>query len=318
MRKERTGKGRKRPAPEGEAEIWARLVVSLGNEVAAARLLLGDTAGVEYDGKAVHQARRHLKMARSIIRLLRPALPQLADILAGQAREAMHHLSARRDAQVFCDTAGSIAQRLDTSASRRLLTKLAGERRGRLAPGDDVAKARQAVDGLATAIHRINLRQGDPAMVARSAASLYRKARRGWQAARVEAGVEALHEWRKRVRDRLHVAGLFAESWPEPRPPGRRKLERLSDLLGKERDLALLDEALPARDEAAARIRRLVTKRRARLTGKALKLAGRVFAQKPGKVRDHWLSHAGDLRTMPVNLPSPPLRPAENQPGCRR
>jgi hypothetical protein len=117
---------------------------------------------------------------------------------------------------------------------------------------------------------------------------MYGRARRAFRAATDEPSTEALHEWRKRVKDRLHAARLFAERWPERRARDEPRLDRLGDLLGRDHDYAVLAERLPERSGPARRLACRLERKRATLRRRAFKLGARLFGEKPKRVRRAW------------------------------
>lgn len=257
----------------------------LAEMVAAA---LGELDESKAGADEIHRARRHLKMARTIARLLAPALGDEAEGLRAQVRAAMAVLSARRDSHVIAATAEKLAAKLSERRAARLAA-LAREPENALRPlSEDVGEARAFLARLAETIARLPGDDGKEEAVRQHAAALYRKARKSWRKAVSDGAVEELHLMRKRVKDRLHLVQLFRERWPEPQRPRRRKLDRLGDLLGKDRDLWLVGEHLKQAQERARPVERLVAARRQKLERKAFELADDLFALKPKKIGRAW------------------------------
>jgi CHAD domain-containing protein len=245
----------------------------------------------------VHRIRKRLKKSRTIVRVLRPALGVHAESLGTRLRDATRALAGSRDATVLAATAARLAQRTDDPEQRALLERIAVEARQRAeahhhTPADlDAAMAGIVAARQILAKLRISREADEP--VVNRAALTYRRARRGWHAAEEHTDVDTLHDWRKRVKDRLHVARLFQDRWPERRDARTAKLDRLGELLGDDHDLALVAEALPADGAAAEALRAAIEARRARLADKAFDMARELFAERPRRVLVAWREAQG-------------------------
>lgn len=271
------------PAARGLLRLLAQEVSAARDEVAA---VTPASAAMR-----VHRARKRLKKARTIVRLLRPVLGGHAALLASAVRRAAHALAGSRDATVLADTADAMARRLDDGDERAVLVDLAAHVRTTARhdahPNADLANARAALAAAAGRLKRLRVSAEGEMIVRERVAATYRKARKLWRVAEDRPEVEVLHDWRKRVKDRLHVVRLFSRRWPEPIGRREAKLDRLGEILGHDHDLALLDEALP-RGAVADRVRGHIATRRRRLAEKAFQLAGEVFAEKPNAVAAAW------------------------------
>jgi CHAD domain-containing protein len=269
------------PAGAGLLRLLRAEVATARGELAAERDAPSETA--------VHGVRKRLKMARTMARLLRAPLGDRADEVSGALREAAQALGALRDAAVTAGTAGTLATRLKPGSERVVLARIgaeaAGAAKGRRA---DVGRAEAALAEAARALEPVRLGPAADADVHAAAARVYARARRAFRAARADPSIEGLHEWRKRVKDRLHAARLFAERWPERRARDEPRLDRLGDLLGRDHDYAVLAERLPERSGAARRVAARLERKREKLHRRAFKLGARLFGEKPRRVRRAW------------------------------
>ena len=68
----------------------------------------------------------------------------------------------------------------------------------------------------------------------------YRRGRRDLREARAEPSVEALHEWRKRVKELWYHHTLLRELWPPVMAATGDEAHALADRLGDDHDLAVL------------------------------------------------------------------------------
>jgi CHAD domain-containing protein len=290
---DRDGSGRLNVAAEfAEARLdpaepaLAGLLRVLGVEIAAARADLA-RLGRRASPELVHQVRKRLKKARSILRVVKPTLGAEAAPLGSFLREAAHRLAGQRDATVLASTAKTLARKLGKGRGRRILREIAEAADRRDDAGADATQVGHAAAALAEAAARLaTVEVRDEAVFAARLARVYGKARAGFRAARKSPDAETLHEWRKRVKDRLHMARLFDGRWPEPAKPRPKKLDRLGEWLGDDHDLAMLADALPAK--GAKKLRRAIGARRKRLAEKSFDLATELFATRPAKVRDAW------------------------------
>jgi len=137
-------------------------------------------------------------------------------------------------------------------------------------PTEALSQARQLVTMLAgfplEALHRRDL--------VRTATASYRKARRLLKSCRTNPVNEAMHTWRKRVKD-VSYQTLALVSVPHL-AKRTTPLDRLADALGEYHDLAVLQTRLG--HEAHAKV---VAKRKQKVGKAAFKLGAKIFARPP-------------------------------------
>lgn len=280
---------RKEPAAAGLLRLLAADVAAARDELAAASN--GEAS------QAIHRTRRSLKRARTLLRLLRPALGEEGATLAGHLRAAARALSASRDATVLALTAEDLAPDVDDETAHRLLATLAARAKlqaERSAHSQSVlSEARDHIEAAGAEIARLSCGEDVESVVLARAAKLYRRVRQGWRAAEGQPDATNLHEWRKRVKDRLHLVRVFRARWPEPSRGRAGQLDRLGEILGEDHDLAVLADALPQRSTAAPTLRERIEARRLELERKAFALAGKLFAKKARRVKRAWLGSEG-------------------------
>jgi CHAD domain-containing protein len=258
-------------------------------EGAAARLRDGH-AGDPVE--AVHDARKHLKKTRSLLRLARPAMPSSEFRRVNRAlRDRGRALSGTRDADVMVATVDALAERfaghLPASAfehvRRPLAERAAGQREDAAAA---MAEHAEALRALAAEADGWPLDGALAAAVAKARARSYAQARRAFRRAEREPTSANLHEWRKRAKDLWYHERLLRASWPGVMRAQAKETRELTQLLGENHDLAVLAQSLrdepaltrsPAADVDA--ILQLVEHRRAELLAAARALAERIFAE---------------------------------------
>lgn len=206
--------------------------------------------------KAIHDARRGLKRMRTAARLLREVDKDLAREIDRRCGEAARALSAARDA----DVAASAARKLAEAASDdtvRAAFRAAGEALAASRPEtadrkSDAAAALRMLAHAQAALEPLSRVAERRRALERGAAWMDARAKRAFKAARqggVGTDIEALHTWRKRVKDRWNAAVLLGAAWPKGLRKRAKTADALGDALGEDRDLALLDALIGADPE---------------------------------------------------------------------
>ena len=255
-------------------------------EGAIARLEQADGDPID----AVHEARKHLKKTRALLRLVRPATGAGAYRRENAAlRDAGLALSGARDADVLLETVDKLAAhaagQLPATTFAQLREALEGDRAA--GAGDRTAVAATLREALAR-VEQWPLETADWDAVVAGAARAYGRGRDAFALARTNPSVVHLHEWRKRVKDLWYHERLLAPAWPEVIGAHGEQAHRLSELLGDDHDLAVLrgrlDGPLTLPPEAGAdlpALLALVDERRAELRMAAVALGHRLYAEQP-------------------------------------
>jgi hypothetical protein len=103
-----------------------------------------------------------------------------------------------------------------------------------------------------------------------------------------------LHDWRKRVKDHWHHTRLLSMAWPAAFKVRAGMLKDLSELLGWDHDLSMLQALLeqsPTVFGATAQHRELselAFERRTCLQQEAFRLGRRLYAESPGALLKRW------------------------------
>jgi len=272
-------------------------------EVALQRLdrVIGELAGQrsEDPATAVHEARKDLKRLRSLVRLLRPGLTKgtyrrEADAL----RDVSRALGARRDADALVET----VERLRGPASGRVpaatLDALAGVLSERT-EGEAPAGAAAAHEDELAALRAVRERIADGALTVDGRTTLAAGLARSYDRAHAafwdlgdDPDAEALHEWRKRVKDLWYQQQLLTPVWPAVLKAQSAEAKALSKLLGDDHDLHALtalvaDPEGPARRVAADtdELLPLLESRRAELLVASRAYGVRLHAERPKAFR---------------------------------
>lgn len=246
---------------------------------------------------AVHEARKHLKKTRALLRLARPALGKRAYRTENDAlRDVGLALSGTRDADVRVQTVGKLAEhaagRLPADVFDQLRLALEAEAVGGAGDGRAVPVFETVIEALRAAELRVEswpLERAGWDDVLDGVARAYARGREAFKVARADPTPESVHAWRKRAKDLWYHQRLLAPAWPGVLGGQAEEAHALSELLGDDHDLAVLMERLaddapplpPAVDAQRAELRALVAHRSAELRAAATRLGRRIYAEKP-------------------------------------
>lgn len=273
-----------RAGPTDVAAVRAQLLAHL--DAASSRLRQRRTIADE----DVHEARKSIKRARTVLKLLQPALPAaLFESSKADLRDAGRSLSSTRDAKVMADRfaemrerVGIVAFPVSTIAS---ISPVTGNTRAQRRSNFTDARTRLAA--VRSRLSNSPLTVSDGAPLCRGIRSIYRRGRRAMPAKSARAdSTKALHEWRKQVKHYLHALEVvLAPGCPSPLRRSIGSARRLADVLGEEHDLALLADALRAsaenQDARVAELMHATRLRRRRLRRRALRTGRRLYAETP-------------------------------------
>jgi CHAD domain-containing protein len=295
--------------------------------------LEGDRRATGADN-TIHEVRKALKRLRALMRLLRD---ELGD--AGFAREnailrdAGLRLAGARDAEVLVNTLDGLMKAHRKRLSRRrgvakLRGQLMAERHRATERGRSDIAARAEVLGELRALRgRVENwslpDRGDIEIVEPGLQRIYRQGRRRRLTAARGKGAkgQAMHDWRKRVKDLRYAAEMLDRKQPRRRKGGRRgkrdelvhelarRADELGELLGEEHDLAVLAERLGSGSRTGTQKRleigggtrgmllKLIRRRRRNLRRKAIRRGESLYRRRPkrfvGRVRAAYARSSG-------------------------
>lgn len=252
----------------------------------------------------VHEARKHVKKARALLRLVRSAL-------GGEYGPANHRLrAANRLLGPIADASAVVAtfDRLcDLEGERLAAPTVSAIRAGLLARAERVSQRAEAGRARARAVRLLKTqqrRENDLKVKQRGKAAVVaavKAAHRGSRDARDEALADprpdALHAWRRRVKNQWYLLRLLDHACGGRLVDDQHRLEVLDACLGELHNadllVPLIREAPSLSPRAAARGLRSVRAYRRDLLGKARTL-GRCFDETPAshaeRVRALWVS----------------------------
>jgi CHAD domain-containing protein len=236
--------------------------------------------GPEDPDEAVHDARKRLKKARAVVRLVRDDLG--ADVQRSETaalRDAARRLSGVRDAYVLLETLATVEHHADgalPAADVRALRAALERRRDSLAevPVDTGA----AVEELVAARSRAaEWALEDERFPARSLKRIYARGRRAMEEAFEHGDDDSWHEWRKRVKDLWYSLRILEPTAGKQLKGAVEEADALSEALGDHNDVALLRAAADGSEPILAALDR----RRDELRLAAVPLGRRLYAESP-------------------------------------
>jgi CHAD domain-containing protein len=243
--------------------------------------------------EAVHDARKALKKARSLLRLSRGALdPDERRRENAALRQAGRELSSARDAEVMLDAVDELADRF---AGRVPQTTFDAIRR-HLEAERDPARQRLLESGLpgqvADQLKAVRARTDDWTFQLDGWKALepglertYARGRDALEQAQRRPSAENLHDWRKRTKDVWYHLRMLKPVSPGIVGGSAKEADKLSKLLGDDHDLAVLRESL---ERGAGRLAvdldavfELIDHRREQLQARAFAIGARLDAEPP-------------------------------------
>ncbi|MGB5834173.1 MAG: CHAD domain-containing protein, partial [Thiohalocapsa sp.] len=252
--------------------------------------------------EAVHEVRKNCKRVRGLLRLIRPPAPKLYRVEKEHFRDAAASLSGIRDAEAALESYDALldafhdqVDRQTLAPVRRALTiykqHLAENVTDLDARLDDFAERMREARGR---VADWKIPAGDPTkadggfkLLGPGLAKTYRRGRKAMRASYDRPGIERFHDWRKRTKYLRYQLRLLRAAWPELLKPMRSDVKALSDLVGDDHDLAVLEQVLRQAltegvdKDRVVMLRALVRQRSSQLRDQAYWLGRRVYAEKP-------------------------------------
>lgn len=270
----------------------------LGEQLGAAIEELGQPGSP--DAEAVHDVRRRIKKARSLLRLARAQLgAEVVRLAQADLRTVALALAPQREADARHEALRDLAQRLDQRGSdlvRQVDRALAGAATSSAPPSLD----RRAALGARVQLQRTGAWLGRVPPLEHGWAAIepglrreYARGRARYRGLPEQPSPVELHEWRKRVKDLWYHERLLRDAWPAGAKPIIRAAGELAAVLGTDHDLALVAIALQAgpggvlvAPEVGDEVGAAIARRRHELQSRARHLGALVHADHP----DAWVA----------------------------
>jgi CHAD domain-containing protein len=245
--------------------------------------------------ESVHEARKHVKKIRAVLRLLRSELGDDYTSLNKCSRSAAHQISEIRDADALLETITSLRQRYRAVIRvgfRPAMATLKMRRReayARLA-ARHLSDARQMLERSRRALRSSVRRAATGRSVRDGIAGGYRRARREMAQAAATTDDARLHTWRRRVKDHWYQMRLI-EGLHRSAHARVRALGGLEDWLGEHHNLAVLRGMILEQPRRFGDARSVdvvlgcIDKRQATLRQRAIRRGHSLFSAKPSSFR---------------------------------
>lgn len=249
--------------------------------------------------ETVHQVRKRCKKLRGLVRLARPCLAEVYQKENAWYRDSSQALSDIRDAQALIESCEDLLQQFSTTfppeTFAELQQKLILHRDRSAAPATDIderlEKFRERMKLGRARVADWPLDQGGFGLLEGGLTKTYGRGCRAMTVAYKAKTIEAFHEWRKRVKYHWYHARLLQNIWPQLMTTYSHEMKRLSDLLGDDHDLAVLQQVLLdspesfGSNEMIEAFIGLARQRQLKLRNHARSLGNRIYLEKPAKQR---------------------------------
>lgn len=200
--------------------------------------------------EAVHEARRCIKRVRSVLRLIRPAIPNTYARENRRLRNVGRSLSELRDSHALIQTLNDLEKVGQAKRSRRHAFAVAHtflESRGQ-----QVEKAMeeggmdQSVSRLKEAlkdIEKLTYVKVNPETISKSIYKTVKRGMKAFAAAENDGDSENFHDWRKRAKDLRYQLSLLSDVRPDLQGYSK-SAKKLEQFLGDDHNLAVLSALL--------------------------------------------------------------------------
>jgi CHAD domain-containing protein len=249
----------------------------------------------------VHDLRKTCKRLRGLIRVVRPVF---ADYRVENAafRDAGRKLSHLRDNAVLIQTYDNLIKAYDDQVDRarfapirRRLTLQQKRSAGHADIGRRLEEFRQAMVDARGRVRRWRLSDDGFDALEPGIAKSYKRARRAMAAASKELSAEAVHEWRKQVKDHWYHTRLLTPMWRKQMKTSGVVGNDLSELLGQHHDLDVFQQRLTEGELADAAdlevLIGLAKRRQEALADVAFIMGARLLAEPPKHLTRRWRSY---------------------------
>ncbi len=272
----------------------------------------------------VHETRKAVKRVRAALCLIRGDLgPRFAD-WNGRLRAVNRRLSSTRDLDVCSVTIHELpASR--SPAEQEVLDRLQAELAAqRAASADEVANHQRGslVEELRIVRQGVldwNSEMPDFDLIRPAVRDMVKQARKRIKRLDEKSSSEDIHALRKIVKLRLYWLEFLQPIWPRGWEAERKRVDLLSDSLGKHHDFAVLESRLresavgrnPSSDRPVQRVLREIHHRQRKLAAQGLKRAQQLFAERPKEFARRWktLVDLWQMSTEPDEQASLRIRP---------
>jgi hypothetical protein len=285
--------------PESTVEANVRRI--LGEQLDKARYQLTENFSYE-PADAVHDARKRLKKARSVLRLVRKGMGKDTYKREKNAlRDIGRLLAPARDGEAYRETLADLTEHyasvLEDDAFAVLEAALVDHHLTRLRQLIDNEEPMATVLGTLKdsrlRLKQLQLDKSEWDALHKGLKKIYRQGCDRMATAYEEVSDKGFHEWRKRVKDLWYDTRLLKNTWPAVMKAWESEAHQLSKYLGDDHDIAELREFLlghqndePLQDSHLKLLLPIMKHRQGQLRNKAKILGRRLYAETPESFTD--------------------------------
>jgi CHAD domain-containing protein len=282
------------PAIEPPATGTRRILQQLLDNITA---LLEDTPQLSDSG--IHEIRKTCKRLRALLAMVRPKRHSGSFRKADrEIRDLARQLAGMRDSKVLTDTIDKIAQHFSPLLSDIALSPVRDSLQAQLATNSennaasaDSRTLQKRLKRVRRAIGRIDCTLINRKTLVSGMMDCYRNGKHAYSKLEETPDTDNAHDLRKQAKY-LYYQLQFVAGWNnDVLAPLIENFHRLEDTLGNDHDLAVLAQTLAKQTQLCPDKTRkellnaLVESRRIALLSGALRLAGKLYADTPGRFR---------------------------------
>jgi CHAD domain-containing protein len=283
-----------KPGLRPQAAVGTALRAVARHILAEGRAAVEDRRRIE--AVAVHDFRAAMKSWRAYLRLIEPHLPADEQRWRAEARDLARMLAGARDAQAALDAVADIEQhtpshRLSAQSWETIRHKLED-----LRSSAETASLTPAIrTRISAALGRAEVRIENWPLDKLSFSEVAKELREHYGRARHlipedwrTANAEELHDLRQRVVVHRYQMELVEPLWPRLSRSWVREAQKLRNRLGRYQDLVVLSRYAEPHQPLArwrSRLQSVISQRQAQHVTASRRIAGRLFAEKPGAFR---------------------------------
>jgi CHAD domain-containing protein len=252
---------------------------------------------------AVHHVRKDIKKMRSVLRLMRREISEHSYAEHAKVlREAASLLTEFRDAQVKLNAFDALIKHSRRKHSLPSFSKIhAALRESCREEEKKLGRLTTSLKGILNEsrheFKKLEIEAKGWGAIEPGLKKVYGRGREAFEVARDQLSPVNFHAWRKRVKDLGHQLRLLCPARPRRLNKLIERLARLSDLLGDDHDLFMLNQFVAAHSVKApdaATLQELIELRQQELRIEALKWGAQFYWEKPGrfcrKIGSYWKS----------------------------
>lgn len=246
----------------------------------------------------IHECRKKTKIIRAMLRMIRPALGDQYKFENRFFRDASRRLSLFRDQAALRETMRSLVESEGVNFSQEEIEALAT----RIAPSEaqnaasELLAFRVLMENSLGRISSWEIEGKGFDVFEKGLKQTYARGRRAMEIAYATPAAEHFHEWRKHVKYHRYQIEVLRKVWKPVLKAWNEEVVRLSDLLGEEHDLVVLQDALHVMAHefpVAAELQAAAKGKRLALQGQARTLGRCIYAEKPEaftrRMHEYWV-----------------------------